>query len=77
MNLYNKVMQYFWLSMAIVITLGVTYLGYKEGFNRWVFYYTFAGIALIMYFMKTMMMKRMAKHNEFLNSKREENNEKI
>lgn len=67
MDTYNKIMQIFWLSLGIVIFISVTYLCLTEGFERWGSNYLFAGLALFMFLMRRYMMKRMKKHQEFLN----------
>jgi len=62
MGIYNKIMLYFWLAMFVVIAAVVTFMGFREGFERWAFYYVFAVIALLMYIVRRWMMKRMIKH---------------
>ncbi|TXI84100.1 MAG: hypothetical protein E6Q37_09040 [Crocinitomicaceae bacterium] len=66
MGIYNKVMLYFWLVMAVLIFVGVTIMGIYEGFDRWVFSYLFGGISLLMFFVRRYMMKRMVKHMAYL-----------
>lgn len=66
MNTYNKVMQYFWLATTIVLLITITYMGIKEGFNRWSFYYIFAGLTFAVFLLRSFMMKRMKKHQEYL-----------
>ncbi|HIP33029.1 MAG TPA: hypothetical protein EYG86_09720 [Crocinitomicaceae bacterium] len=73
MKTYNKIMLKFWLATAIVILIGVTYMGFTEGFKKWGFYYVVAGIAFLSYFMRKMMMKRQEKHEEFLANQKKEN----
>lgn len=75
MKLYNTVMQYFWLVAAIVIFVVTTYMCFTEGVYKWVFYYIFVAIALMMFFLKKWMVKRMEKHMAFLESQRNENKE--
>ena len=70
MKIYNKIMSYFWLFSAIAIFLIVTYMSFKEGFNIWSYYYVFVLTSLAVYFLKTWMMKRMDRHNEFLKEKK-------
>ena len=69
MKMYNQIMSYFWLFSAITIFLIVTYLSFTEGFNKWAYYYVFVLTSLAVYFLKTWMMKRMVRHNEFLKEK--------
>jgi hypothetical protein len=69
MKMYNQIMSYFWLFSAITIFLIVTYMSLMEGFNKWAYYYIFVLTSLGVYFLKTWMMKRMVRHNEFLKEK--------
>lgn len=69
MDLYNKVMLYFWLMLSIVAAIITTYKGFAEGFDRWYFYYAVSIVALLMFFFKKWMVKRMKKHMEYLNEK--------
>jgi hypothetical protein len=71
MRLYNKIMLYFWLLMASLIFLFITIMCFKEGFDRWAFYYVFAFIGFMMYFTKKWMMKRMDKHLAYMEQQRE------
>lgn len=73
METYNKIMKYFWLGMAIVTFVMVTYYCIKDDYKTWIFYYVFPGIALLMYFMKVWMTKRMEKHAKYME---EQNNAK-
>lgn len=68
MNKYNKLMLYVWLFVAIGSFVVVTFMGFKEGFDRWSSSYVLTGIALLMYFVRKWMMKRMSKHMEYLNN---------
>lgn len=70
MEFYNKVMLYFWLGTAIVSSLIFTYMGITEGFDRWLAYYVISIIALLMYFARRWMIKRMNKHLKFLEEQR-------
>lgn len=69
MDLYNKVMLYFWLMLAIVSTAITTYMGFTEGFDRWVYYYVVPVVSILMYFFKKWMVNRMKKHMQYLNEK--------
>lgn len=62
-------MQFFWLATGIVTIIGVTYLGYTEGFERWSGYYIFGVFAILLFFIRRFMMNRMVKHEEFLKNK--------
>lgn len=66
MNFYNKVMLYFWLAAAILIFIITSYMSYSEGIKKWGFYYIFVVSALLMFLVKRWMMKRMAKHLNYL-----------
>lgn len=59
-------MQMFWLAAGVVIIIAVTYKGFTEGFDRWALYYVFALMALFAFFVRWFMMRRMKKHQEFM-----------
>lgn len=63
-------MRFFWLFASAIIFLIVSYMSLKEGFNKWAYYYIFVLTSLGVYFLKTWMMKRMDRHNEFLKEKK-------
>lgn len=69
MELYNKIMLYFWLLLSIVSTAVISYMGFTSGFDRWAAYYVVPLVAILMYLFKKWMVKRMKKHMEFLNEK--------
>lgn len=79
MNAYNKIMLYFWLAAGSLITIGVTLKMFQEGLPngwlKWRFYYLFALLCFIMYFLRKVMIKRMEKHMEFLANKENESKE--
>jgi len=64
---YNKIMLYFWLLVGTIMLVMITYLAITEGFKRWAGYYVFVVLAFGMYFMRRWMMRRMEKHQKFLN----------
>ena len=70
MKTYNQIMRFFWLFASATIFLIVSYMSLKEGFNKWAYYYIFVLTSLGVYFLKTWMMKRMDRHNEFLKEKK-------
>lgn len=72
MQFYNKIMLYFWLAAGFVILIGVTIMGFMDGFEIWTYYYLFAGLCFLMFFVRRWMMKRYEKHLKWL----EEQNEK-
>jgi len=69
MKMYNRIMRLFWLFSAGAIFLSVTFMSIIEGFNKWAYYYIFVITSLGVYYLKTWMMKRMDRHNEFLKEK--------
>jgi cell division protein FtsW (lipid II flippase) len=75
MKTYNKIMLYFWLGMSILITTIVTFMGFKEGFDRWYFYYVFSLLALLAFITRKWMMKRMEKHVEWMEQEQKRKNE--
>lgn len=66
----------FWLVAAILVPIVVTYLGVTEGFEKWVYYYPLGAIAILMYFSRKWMMKRMEKHMQFLAEQKRKEEEK-
>jgi cell division protein FtsW (lipid II flippase) len=73
MGTYNKIMLYFWLGMSILITVVVTFMGFKEGFDRWYFYYVFAALAFFAFITRRWMMKRMEKHVNWMEEEKRKN----
>ncbi|MEN9743847.1 MAG: hypothetical protein RLZZ65_1652 [Bacteroidota bacterium] len=59
---YNLISGYFWLAIAAITFLAVCYKIFREGPQTWVAYFIIPAMALIMYFTKKWMMKRMEKH---------------
>ena len=66
MQLYNKIMSYFWLAAGCVLLIVISYLSMTQGIKKWGFYYFFVISAFGMYFFKRWMMKRMEKHLAYL-----------
>ncbi len=66
MKLYNTIMSYFWLAVATVTFVSVTYLCITEGFEKYVSNYVFSFVALATFFVKRWMMKRMGNHTQFM-----------
>ncbi len=66
MQLYNKIMLYFWLALGLVSLLVVSYMCFSDGLNKWASYYVFSLVAFLMFFVKRWMMNRMEKHMAFL-----------
>jgi len=65
-------MLYFWLAAAVLITIVVTVMGFKDGFDVWAYYYTFAAVATLAYLSRRFMMKRFERnHEEFYNNNKE------
>ena len=77
MKIYNLVMSYFWLAIALGSFGVVTYNGFTLGFDRWASYYVFTVIALGMFFMKKWMMQRTAKHEAFLKEQAQKKNQNL
>jgi hypothetical protein len=73
MKTYNAIMEKFWLVVAIALLILVTYLGIREGFDRWYPYYLFPALGFFAYFMRKFMRKRMEKHVDFLEDKLKKN----
>lgn len=71
MQLYNKIMSYFWLAAGIVLLVVISYLSITQGIKKWGFYYFFVFSSFGMYFFKKWMMKRMEKHLAYLQEKQE------
>lgn len=67
-------MLYFWLVVAAAIFLFTTYMCITVGFKKWVWYYMFAAIAVMMFFFKKWMMKRMEKHIQYMEEQRKKGN---
>lgn len=68
MKTYNKFMEKFWLTVAILVVILVTFKCFSDSFDRWAFYYIFALLALFTWFIRRIMRRRMEKHNEYLDS---------
>ncbi len=66
-------MLYFWLGLSIVSAISITYFGFTEGFDRWIYYYVVPVIALLMFFFKRYMVRRMEKHFEYLEEQKRKN----
>jgi hypothetical protein len=66
MSKYNKFMEWFWLGVSILIVIVVTFFGFTEGFDRWVFYYFLAALSMSTFLMRRWMRKRMEKHVEWM-----------
>jgi len=61
-------MQAFWLVIGIVIIAFVTYKGITEGFQRWAPIYILGILAIAVFLLRRFMMKRMSKHQDFLDA---------
>ena len=76
MQLYNKIMLYFWLAVTILITGIVTFMGFKDSFEVWGYYYILAAIALMAFLSRRWMMKRLERnHEEFYGKNNDESEE--
>lgn len=56
----NNVMKIFWLSMTVVTLLIVVIMGFMDGWDRWVYYLVFPGIAFLMYLFRRFAGNRVA-----------------
>lgn len=65
---YIKIMEYFWLSAAVLTFIMVTVMCFKENFASWAPYYFFSFFALGFYFIRRFMRRRMEKHMLWLQS---------
>ena len=74
MNTYNKVMQKFWLAITIIVFVTVTYMCFKDGFEKWAFYYIFCLLTLGLFFIRRFMMKHMEKHQSYLEEQSKKEN---
>lgn len=74
MEFYNKIMLYFWMSLAIVSTIAVSYMCIQEGTETWLYYFAVPIAAFLMYFLRKMMIKRMHKHLKFLEEQQKKRN---
>ena len=66
----------FWLVVGVVLLVFVSYKSFTDGFNKWGYYYVFAGLALVMYLFRKFMLKRMEKHMKFLEEQQSSENNK-
>lgn len=73
MEVYNKIMLYFWLVAGILSFIGITIMGFIEGFELWVFYYIVSIICFFMFLTRKWMLKRMEKHMQFLEEQKKNN----
>ena len=76
MQLYNKIMSYFWLAAGCVLLVVISYLSMTQGIKKWGFYYFFVVSAFGMYFFKRWMMKRMERHVAYLQEQQAKQQEK-
>ena len=65
-------MLYFWLTVGILIFIGVTYMAITEGFRKWGYYYVFAGLSFLMFIVRRWMIKRMERHLDYLEQQEKE-----
>ena len=74
MKTYNLIMGYFWIAVAVISLIVVSYNGFTQGLDKWPGFYIFSVFATVSYVIKKWMMARMAKHEAFL--KEQQNNGK-
>lgn len=65
-------MLYFWLFVAVLLFLVVSYMCITEGFKKWAFYYVFALIAFFAFISRRFMMRRMEKMQREMEEKTSE-----
>lgn len=75
MQIYNRIMLYFWLIVAGLIFLTITYLSITDGWKKWAFYYIFVFTSLGMFFFKKWMMKRMENHLAYMEEQQNKKNQ--
>jgi cell division protein FtsW (lipid II flippase) len=64
-------MTYIWLAIAGISFVITTFMGFKEGFETWWFYYVFSLVAVLMFFFKRYMIGRMQKHLQYLEEQKQ------
>lgn len=72
MKTYNKIMEWFWLVVGVLIIVSVTIYGFMDGFDRWVYYYGLSLFAFGSYFLRRWMRRRMEKHLEWLEEQKKQ-----
>ncbi len=70
MKTYNKIMLYFWLFVAALLFIVVTYMAITEGFKKWAFYYVFVFIALFAFIVRRWMLRRMERMEQEMSEKK-------
>lgn len=70
---YNIISGYLWLAIAGLSFLAVCYKIFTEGAETWAAYFIVPAMALIMYFTKKWMMKRMQNHLREMQEQKEKN----
>ena len=73
MKAYNKVMEFFWLSLSVVTLATVLYMLIMDGWDKNSIYLIFPGISFMMYFARRFMRKRMEKHQKWLEENAQKN----
>ena len=68
MKRYNRIMELFWLFASIAIVLVVTFMGVKEGFSKWYFYYISSAMTFGTFFMRRYMRRRMERYEAEIQS---------
>lgn len=65
-----------WLIVAIAVFVITTYMCIVDDYRHWIFYYVVSLVALLMYFVKKWMVKRMEKHLSFLEEEKRKHGRK-
>ena len=63
-----------WLVASIALPIVITYLVIRDGFDKWGAYYILAAFTFVIYLLRRFMMKRMEKHLQFRQEKKEAEN---
>lgn len=76
MQTYNKIMLYFWLVVTVLVLVVVTFMGFKDGFEVWGYYYFLAFISAMAFLSRRWMMRRLERnHQEFYGDNQEQENQ--
>jgi type VI protein secretion system component VasK len=65
-------MLYFWLFVAALLFLVVTYMAFTEGFKKWGFYYIPVFMAFFWYLTRRWMYRRMERHMKEMNEQQQQ-----
>ncbi|HIP37405.1 MAG TPA: hypothetical protein EYG85_11175 [Crocinitomix sp.] len=60
----NKILEKFWWTMAVITLLGVTYMAFTDGMNKWLFYFLIPFFCILMALVRRVMAKKLEKSNQ-------------